>query len=143
MAPMPRVLRVRTAVPLALRDEGISIDLEGSGKTLLPYASIEAIAAGAVLGLANKPVLVVDIVLNWMDVPDEPLKVVRMRCDTFDPRRVVPDNGSALESLRAMLDQLLARSGGTPLPNRDGALGNPFTNHPDIKSYDRAVLMTE
>jgi hypothetical protein len=140
---MPRVLRVRTAVPLALEDEGIRVDVDGGGKTLLPYARIEAIAAGAVDGLGDKPVLVVDIVLNWMDLPDEPLKVIRMRSDDFDPRSIVSDKESALESLRAMLDQLLARSGATPLPNRDGALGNPFTTHPDIESYDRAVLTTE
>lgn len=139
---MPRLLRARGGVPLSLDEESITVDVEGGGKTRLAYARIEGIAAGAVNGLADKPVLVIDIVLNWIDLPDEPLKVIRMRSDTFDPRSIVPEKASALEALRAMLDQLLTRSGGTPLPNRDGALGNPFSTHPDIESYDRAVLMT-
>ena len=136
-----RSLRARPAVPVALDEEGLSIEVEGGGKTVLPYGRIEAVAAGAVRGLADKPVLVVDVVLNWLAVPDEPLKVVRLRSDTFDPRRIVPDKSSALEALRAMLDQLIARSGATPLPGRDAALGHPFTSFPDLASYDRTVLM--
>lgn len=137
-----RTLRARAAVPVALDDDGLSIEVEGGSKTVLPFARIEAVAAGAVHGLADRPVLVVDVILNWLDVPEEPLKVVRLRSDGFDPRSIVSDRGSALESLRAMLDQLIARSGATPLPGRDNALGNPFATFPDIESYNRDVLMT-
>lgn len=138
-----RSLRARPAVPVSLDEEGLSIEVEAGSKTVLPYARIEAVAAGAVQGLADKPVLVVDVVLNWLAVPDEPLKVVRLRSDTFDPRRIVPDKGSALEALRALLDQLITRSGATPLPGRDAALGNPFASFPDLATYDRTVLMAE
>ena len=93
-------------------------------------------------GLADKPVLVVDVVLNWLAIPDEPLKVVRLRSDSFDPRSIVPATGSALESLRAMLDEHVSRSGATPLPDRSSALGDPFASFEDIASYDRSVLMT-
>ncbi len=138
-----RSLRARPAVPVSLDEEGLSIEVEAGSKTVLPYARIEAVAAGAVQGLADKPVLVVDVVLNWLAVPDEPLKVVRLRSDTFDPRRIVPDKASALEALRALLDQLITRSGATPLPGRDAALGNPFASFPDLATYDRTVLMAE
>jgi membrane associated rhomboid family serine protease len=137
-----RVLLARAAVPVALDAEGLSVEVDGGAKTVLPYARIEAVAAGAVSGLADKPVLVVDIVLNWLDVADEPLKVVRLRSDGFDPRMLMPGRDSALGSLCAMLDQLLASSGATPLPDRSAALGDPFASFESIESYDRNVLMT-
>lgn len=138
-----RRLRARAAVPISLDDEGLSIEAEGGAKTVIDWSRIEAVAAGAVHGLADKPVLVVDVVLNWLDVPDEPLKVIRLRSDGFDPRRVVSGKSSALDALRAMLDELIGRSGATPLPSRDNALGNPFGSFADIASYDRSVLMCE
>ena len=73
---------------------------------------------------------------------DVHIPVVNIRSDGFDPRSIVPDEGSALESLRAMLDQLLSRSGATPLPDRSGALGDPFATFENIESYNRSVLKT-
>lgn len=136
-----RVLRALAAVPVGLDEAGITIEAQGGSKTQLSYERIEAVAAAAVRGLAEKPVLVVDVVLNWLDVPDAPLKVIRLRSDGFDPRAVMPGCSSALEALRAMLEQLVTRSGATPLPSRDAALGTPFASFPDIDSYDRDVLM--
>jgi hypothetical protein len=134
---------VRAAVPVGLDDEALTIEVDGGAKTRIPLSRIEAVAAGAVQGLADKPVLVVDLALNWLAVPDEPLKVVRLRSDQFDPRAVMPGRDSALDALRSLLDALLSRSGATPLPGRDAALGNPFASFGDLGSYGRDVLMVE
>ncbi len=144
-APMssPRSLRARAGVPVSLDEEGIHVEIDGGSKTRIPFERIDAVAAGAVRGLAEKPVLVVDLVLNWLDVPDQPLKVVRLRSDRFDPRAVMAGRESALDALRALLDRVIASSGATPLPGRDSALGNPFASFPDLASYDRDVLMAE
>ncbi len=138
-----RALVVRAAAPVAIDEEGIFVEVEGGSKTRLPFARIEAVAAGAVRGLADKPVLIVDLVLNWLAVPDEPLKVVRLRSDGFDPRSIVSDRETPLDALRAMLDHIVAASGATPLPSRDAALGNPFASYPDLASYDADVLMAQ
>lgn len=135
-----RTLLARAAVPIELRVDALILDIEGR-KTEIPYDRIEAVASAAVNGLADKTVLLVDLVLNWMALPDEPLKVLRIRSDAFDPRRMVPDHASALASLRALLAELLTRSGGTPLPDRDAALGKPFATFPDLESYNRDVLL--
>ena len=39
----------------------------------------------------------------------------------FDPRRIVPDRGSPIDSLRAMLETILRETGATPLPQADAA----------------------
>ena len=138
-----RPLRARLAVPLGLVEQGVSCEVEGGGKTLLPYERIDAMAAGAVRGLSEKPVIVIDLVLNWMALPDEPLKVVRFRSDGFDPRRIVPDRSSALESLRVMLDTILRETGATPLPDAEAARGAPFASFESLERYNDRVLMVE
>jgi hypothetical protein len=138
-----RVLRARPAVPLGLTEQGVSCEVEGGAKTLLPYARIDAMAAGAVRGMSEKPVIVIDLVLNWMALPDEPLKVVRLRSDGFDPRRIVPDRASPLESLRGMLDTILRETGATPLPDASAAKGTPFATFASLEDYHDDVLMVE
>ncbi len=138
-----RRLRARNAVPLSLDAQGVSCEVEGGGKTLLPYARIEAMGAGAVRGLSEKPVIVIDLVLNWMALPEEPLKVVRFRSDGFDPRRIVPNRASPLESLRGMLGTILRETGATPLPDADAAKGTPFATFASLEDYHDDVLMVE
>lgn len=138
-----RSLRVRSARPVALDEEGIALEIEGGLKTRLAYERIEAVAAGAVGGLSQKPVLIVDLVLNWMAPHSEPLKVIRLRSDAFDPRSLVGGSETSLSALRSVLERLIERSRATPLPTRAEALGSPFTSHADIEGYARVVLASE
>jgi hypothetical protein len=133
---------VRPAVPLSVDDSGVKCELEDGSKTNLPFDRIDAVAVAAVEGLSDKPVILVDLVLNWMDVPDEPLKVIRLRSDGFDPRRLC-ESGSALEALRGALERILTSSGATSLPSAEAARGRPFQSFPDLAGYQRTVLMAE
>lgn len=135
-----RVLRVRSAVPLALAEAGISLDVSGDGKTSLPYTRINALSVAAVQGLQQRSVIVIDVVLNWIAPPDEPLRVLRLRSDEFSPRALIPDANSPIEGLRAILAEILDRSGAVPLPNVDAARGKSFATYADLTTYHRAVL---
>jgi len=138
-----RGLRVRSAVPLGLQESGLALDAVGSGKTTLPFDRIEALSVAAVGGLSKKAVVVVDAVLNWSSPPDEPLKTIRFRSDEFSPRALAPAAGSAVEALRAVLVEILSRSGATPLPDSEAASGRPFATYPSLDAYQRAVLKVE
>ena len=137
-----RILDLVNAVPLDLDDEGIRIATRGGRKNRVRYGRIQAVAAAAVQGFAEKPVLVVDLVLNWTDTREPQMRVIRMRADRFDPRRVAPA-GSALEAFRQLVGTLLERTGATPLPDRDSVLGNPFASFDEPAVYERIVLMAE
>jgi len=138
-----RGLRVRSAVPLSLEEAGIALDVSGSGKIILSYDRIDAISVAAVEGLSERVVIVVDAVLNWVSSPDEPLKTIRFRSDEFNPRALAPAAASAIEALRAMLAEILNRSGATPLPDLDAASGRPFATYPNLGAYQRAVLIAD
>ncbi len=139
--PAPRPLRVVEAVPLRLRDDSISLDVDGRGKTRLRFERVEAVSAGAVRGIGAKPVLLVDLALNWNDAAGRPLQVVRLRSDRFDPRRFVRSEAKPLEALRRLVETLADAAGAVCLPDRETACGRPrFAVHESLEEYERDVL---
>jgi len=140
-----RRIRLLEATPLALEESAIKLEISGRGKSRLEYDRIDAIGVSAVSGLSARPVLLVDLVLNWMVLDGEPLKVIRLRSDRFDPVRLVPDAqpGARLDALKKLLARLLRASGATPLPDGEAARGEPFASHADLDAYHREVLMVD
>ncbi len=138
-----RGLDATLAVPTSIDEEGIGIATEDGAKRRVAYADVQAIAVAAVHGLGRKPVILVDLVLNWMSMKGETLHVIRLRGDRFDPRRFAPSCESPSEALRALLGSLLDRSGATPLPDEASVRGRPFASFPALESYHDAVLMVE
>ena len=138
-----RVLDAIVAVPLELGEEGIEIQTLEGQKKLVRYERIEAVAVAAVHGLAPKPVILVDLVLNWMSPANETLRVIRLRGDRFDPRRLFPSGASSVDALRSFVNTLIERTGATALPDPAAASGRPFASFDDPGSYERVVLLVE
>ena len=136
-------VKVVEVAPERLADDGISLRRLSSGTGVVAYAKIQALAVAAVTGLANKPVLVIDLVMNWNDVTAEQVQVLRMRSDRFDVRSLMPQAANSVEAYRALLEQLLARTEATPLPDRDCVRGRPFSTHSDLADYERVVLQVD
>jgi membrane associated rhomboid family serine protease len=139
-----RGLAALDAVPLHCDDEGLHVSVVRSGaKKRVPLDSVDAVAVAAVQGLGPKPVIVVDMVLNWMTTAKEKLRVVRLRTDQFDPRSLVPGIDSPAEALRRFLAHVIVRAGATPLPDVASAEGRPFATFPSLVDYQRTVLLVE
>lgn len=139
IGPVKRSLKIRDAIPIALESDAILIELDGGSKTRLPYERIEALAAGAVKGLGDKPVVLIDLILNWQ-AASVPLKVIRMRSDRFDPARLTEGSANQLEAFRTVLADLLRQSNATPLPDFNGASGAPFKVFAGLEQYNLEVL---
>ena len=138
-----RVLDAVLAVPVELAGEGVEIQTRQGQKKLVRYERIEAVAVAAVHGIAAKPVILVDLVLNWMTPKNERLRVIRMRGDQFDPRRLLSGQTSPTEALRAFVKTMLDRSNAIALPDPEAALGRPFASFEELAIYQRAVLLVE
>jgi membrane associated rhomboid family serine protease len=136
-----RRLKVLLGVPLALEEASLKLDVDGRGKTRLPFDRLEAVAVAAVDGMGEQTVLVVDLVLNWMSLADEPLKVIRMRSDRYNPSHLLPETSSPVEAIRKLLEEILSRSDAAPLPDAETARGHPFATFPSLEAYHRDVLM--
>jgi membrane associated rhomboid family serine protease len=138
-----RALDAVLALPLELKTDGLEIQTSQGHKKLVRYERIEAVAVAAVQGLGAKPVLVVDLVLNWMTPVNETLRVIRLRGDKFDPRRLFANEATAADALRSLIETVIERSNAKPLPDLGSALGQPFAVFEDLAIYQRAVLLAE
>jgi hypothetical protein len=126
---------------VALREEGIALQLSPERRVLLAWPKVQALAVAGVRDLGPKPVLLLDLLLNWNDLEGEgPLKLVRLRSDGFDARRLVSGAPSQTEALRLVAALVLERSGATPLPDAEGARGRPFRVYDAVAAYEREVL---
>jgi membrane associated rhomboid family serine protease len=138
-----RVLDVIDAVPTELDDEGIQIATSTGQKKRMRYDRIEAVSVVAVQGLAEKPVLLVDLVLDWKAPAGNKLRVIRLRADRFDPRRVVPDVKSPVDAMRQLVAVILSHSKGVALPDPDACRGMPFASFDELALYQRLVLLAD
>jgi hypothetical protein len=135
-----RRLEVVLGVPLAIESRGLRVRLEDGAERLVGWREHDAIAVGAVEGLGPKPVLVVDLVAGWRRPASEPLRILRLRGDRFDPRKLAPEHDAPVDSLRELVDRLLGETGGEPLSDLRAARGRPFAGFRDLGAFERDVL---
>jgi membrane associated rhomboid family serine protease len=133
-------VKVTSVKPIELLDHSISVMTSEGKATKLEYERISAIAAAAIPGKSSKPVLIVDLVLNWNDSNAEILHTVRLHSDTFDVRRLIPIARRPMDAFRALIAELLSRSSAVPLPDETGARGHPFRSYPDLETYQCEAL---
>ena len=130
-------------MPTEFDAEGLCIAASNGAKKRVRYDRIAAISVVAISNLGPKPVILVDLILNWMSLADEPLRIIRLRGDRFDPRRLAPEHAAPVDALRAIIERLLRESNATPLPDLQSAKGLPFAGFDDLTSYHRDVLMVD
>lgn len=139
---MGRDLECVAAVPAAFDAEGVVIEADGARKRVR-YDRIQAVAVAAVEGLSDKPVIVIDLVLNWMSLSAEPLRVIRLRSDHFDPRVFVEGKRDALDAVREFARRLVDATGAMPLPDLQSVSGVPFAGFKTLSAYQRSVLLID
>lgn len=125
-------------IPIELGEDALELRLPGGRESRLGWDEIQALAVAEVLGLASEPVTLIDCVLNWRRREHEPLRVVRMRLDAFEPKMLVEDSGE--DPLETFLAELLERSHAIPLPDPESALGLRCAGFESLEAYEREVL---
>jgi membrane associated rhomboid family serine protease len=142
--PIARFARAKLneARPKSLDDGVLRLALDDGREGGLRLEKIQAVAAALVGGFGAKPVLVIDLLLNWNDTEAEELRGVRLRSDRCDPRKLVPSEGTTAQAFGALVARLLETSRGVPLPDAKAAVGRPFARFDALADYQRDVLGT-
>jgi membrane associated rhomboid family serine protease len=135
-----RSLKKMEAIPLALDGEALTLDVGERGKAQLALERIDAVSVAGVRGLRPKPVVVIDLVTNWHAGEGQPLKIVRLRSDRFDPAKLMPGEESGFQALKRWIARLIETTGAVPLPDPTSASGQPFRMFDDLAAYEREVL---
>ena len=137
-SPSTHSLQVMEAVPKALEGDVLIIEVDLASRRM-GLSQVQAVGVGGVHRDADRPYLVVDLLLDppWSD--RDPLRVVRLSSTTFDPRELV-GGSDVMESFRTLLGEVLKISEAVPLPDPDAARGRPFRIFPSLDRYETEVL---
>ena len=136
----PRSVKLIEGVPVELGEDALEVEIEGHGLGRIPYGRIEALAVAAVSGLSARPVLVIDLVLNWRSEPSEPFKLIRIQGNHFDPLVLSPDAPSPVQAMKDVITHLVERSGAECLPSDAAVAGDPFRRFAGLAEYEGEVL---
>lgn len=136
----PGEIEVIEAVPIELADDGLRLDFPQRAGARLDYAEIEAVSVAEIGGLADQPVVVIDLVRNWTRRGEEALRVVRLRCDRFDLEQLAPGACAAGGALAALCGWILERSRAVPLPDPESALGLRVARFESSARYEQESL---
>jgi hypothetical protein len=140
-APEIRLAQVVDAEPLRLERDSLVV-LVGAQRCRVHFDRIDAIAAGAVAGLAPRRVLVVDLLLRG-SAGDRGPRVVRLRSDRFRAAQKLQPERSSAHALRWLAESVFARSRARALPDRESLRGRPYRRFDSLAQYTRAVLGCE
>ncbi len=145
LASLPRFesLQAVEASPTRLHDDALYFRLSSGHKAKVAYEQIQAIAVVALRDISSKPVVMIDLLLNWTELSDMPLRSIRLRSDRFDPAHLIASTGSPTDNLRVFLAELLDRSGALPLPDAASVRGQPFQVFKFLRAYQRRVLKVD
>ncbi len=111
--PMARFSDVKAvdAVPIALDDTAIRLRVGPERTSRLALERVDGVALGIVDGLGERPVAVIDLLLNGRDSEADVLQLVRLRSDRFDPRTLAPGNDAPMVAFGAIAMQVCSASG--------------------------------
>jgi membrane associated rhomboid family serine protease len=132
-------VKAAEAAPSALDATTLVLVLPGGRTARLELAKVQAIAVGTVGGLGPKPVILVDLLLNHDEVGEGPLRLVRLRSDRFDPRRLAP-GATPLDAFHAFLNELASRTNAALLPDPESFRGGALSRYADLDAWQRDVL---
>ena len=132
--------RIANAVPLSLTEEDLVVYVSGKGQSRLVYGRIKAVSLAAVRGLGPKPVVLLDLLLSGPQPGPEPLTLVRLRSDQFDPRKLVASSAGPMEALIALVEALLKRTQAVALPDDASGRGRPLRMFESLDAYSGEVL---
>jgi membrane associated rhomboid family serine protease len=132
-------VKAAEAAPSALDETTLALVLPGGRAAKLELAKVQAIAVGTVGGLGPKPVILVDLLLNHDEIGEGPLRLVRLRSDRFDPRRLA-SGATPLDAFRAFLNELASRTNAALLPDPESFRGGALSKYPGLDAWQRDVL---
>ena len=132
-------VKVTEAAPTALDESALTLSLAGGRGGRLELGKIQGIAVGTVSDLGPKPVILVDLLLNHSEIVEGPLRLVRLRSDRFDPRKLA-QGATPLAAFQAFLNLLAERTNAALLPDPESFRGGAFEKFADVATWQREVL---
>jgi membrane associated rhomboid family serine protease len=134
-------IQTMSGIPRKLEGESIHLEVNGELRKLA-LNTIQAVAAVGIVRAGQKPVVLVDLLLDSPWDNRKNIRAVRLMSNSFDPRQLVGVE-DPLSAFQKFLVHVLDVSEAVPLPDPDSARGQPFRSYPSITAYEQEVLSAE
>lgn len=139
-APVFVDLKCVTAEPTELTETMLFVQLEGDRRSGIQLDKVQAVAVAEVEGMAEVPVVLVDLLMNIRNDDDTPLRIARLRSDEFDALALMPEEPDSNTALQAFLGKLMEFTRAIPLPDPEAALGLVVPHFDSLDAYEQQVL---
>jgi hypothetical protein len=139
-APVFVNLKCVPAQPTGLNETMLFVELEGGRRSGIKLDKVQAVAVVEIDGMADGPVLLLDLLMNVRSDDETPLRIARLRGDEFDPLTLMPDEPDSDAALRAFLGKLMEYTHAIPLPDPEAALGLVVPRFDSLEAYEHQVL---
>jgi len=139
-APVFVDLKCVTAEPTELTEAMLFVQLEGDRRSGIHLDKVQAVAVAEVEGMAEVPVVLVDLLMNIRNDDDTPLRIARLRSDEFDALALMPEEPDSNAALQAFLSKLMEFTRAIPLPDPEAALGLVVPHFDSLDAYEQQVL---
>lgn len=133
-------LKCVLAKPTGLDDTMLFVEHEGGRRSGIKVEKVQAIAVVEVDGLAEGPVVLIDLLMNVRSDDETPVRIVRLRGDEFDPLTLMPDESDSSTAFQAFLARLMEYTHAIALPDPKAALGLVVPHFDSLEAYEQQVL---
>jgi hypothetical protein len=128
------------ATPVSLGPTSITLRFKGAEEEQqVDHHRIRGISAVGVRGLSDKPVVILDLLIDGGGGP-LPLSVLRLRGDEFDPRDLVPNSESMRAALHEMVTAMQSSTGAQLLADITSTPPRPKIVFEGIDDYHDQIL---
>ena len=90
-------------------------------------------------GLGN-PFVVIDLLVDSLWSDKSKIRTVRMRSFEFDARKIVDSQADSHQALVTFIENVVAISGASPIPDADSIKGEPFYSFASLPEYESMVF---
>lgn len=93
------------AQPIRITARGLTVKIDNRPEEMIEFTRMHAVSVVGVHGMAEKPIVLIDFVIDGSG-GTQPLTLIRLRCDRFDPRILLPKAESSKVAMRTLIDGL-------------------------------------
>lgn len=92
---------ISEAIATGATGRHLAVEIDGRGASDVEWSRMRAVAIVGVHGISDKPIVLIDILIDGSGTP-QPLGLLRLRCDRFDTRVLVPKAASSKDALKTV-----------------------------------------
>jgi membrane associated rhomboid family serine protease len=138
--PLPKSLKITSAVPLAIADGKLILKVENVGQRAFSLKRIEFVSVVKITPESDRPFLLIDLFMANPRTESLEIRTVRMLSSQFNPKIFAPEASSAMDAFKSFIASIMDVSGAQPYPDLESVQLKKMVSFGTILDYEESVL---